>query len=166
MAPDVFGGAKSGVDPLPRSASINAGIPSTACASTPRACSAANTLAQEFSETACGTPFDFQVPDGTGTIDVVANATAPTDDILLKLVYNGTTLASSDEATSPEAVHYSNGGVIPSGTYSAIVCPSPNPAGPFTLMTYSGTVTLTDAAVPNPNPKGVATRAGRRHLRR
>ena len=105
-----------------------------------------------FTATACGTPFDFQVPSGTGTIDVVANATAPTDDILLKLVHNGTTLGTSDEGTSPEAVHYSNGGTIPSGTYSAIVCPSPNPLGPFTLMTYSGTVTLTDAAAPNPNP--------------
>ncbi|HET7567917.1 MAG TPA: hypothetical protein VFJ91_07995 [Gaiellaceae bacterium] len=92
----------------------------------------------------------FSVPDGTVTVDVAVTATLPTNDISLALIDpNGTQVGSSDQGTSPEAVHYASDSLV-SGTYTARVCPSPNPAGPFlSPYTYTGAYTLTDAPVPS-----------------
>ena len=70
----------------------------------------------------CGS-HPFVVGAGEGSIDVTAAATLATNDIVLKLLLNGVTVASSDTATSPEAIHYSPGGGVVAGNYTVQVCP-------------------------------------------
>lgn len=106
---------------------------------------------------ACATRFDFPVGANTTTIDVAATADVPANDIVLNLYYGSVLLGSSDTATSPEAVHYAPGGVVPPGTYSAEVCPFD--ANQNNVNTnYHGSVVLTELPVPStlpapPSPK-------------
>jgi extracellular elastinolytic metalloproteinase len=70
----------------------------------------------------CGPHHEFDVPAGTKSIDVVASAVNPADDIVLNLIDpTDTTVASADTATSPEAIHYAPAVILP-GTYAAEVC--------------------------------------------
>jgi hypothetical protein len=93
---------------------------------------------------ACGPLHPFEVPAGTKTLTVAAQATVPTNDIALNLFHNGALVASSDTATSPEALHYAPVTLSP-GVYQVQVCPydapSVPPIGPFS---YVGTFVTND----------------------
>jgi hypothetical protein len=94
---------------------------------------------------ACGPLHPFEVPDGTKSIAVAAQSSIATNDIALRLLFNGATVASADTATSPEAIHYAPTVLTP-GVYSVQVCPYSSPSvpavGPYT---YVGTFTTNDA---------------------
>lgn len=93
---------------------------------------------------ACGPLAPIPVPPGTQTLDVVASSTVPADDIVLKLLNPANaTVASSDQATSPEAIHYAPTGGVPPGLYKAQVCPFNSGSAPFT---YSGLFVTQDSA--------------------
>jgi extracellular elastinolytic metalloproteinase len=96
---------------------------------------------------ACGPFHDFSVPAGSKSLDVVASAALATNDIVLKLYFGGVVVASSDTATSPEAIHYEPA-VLPPGTYRVQVCPfTPNPTvPPNPPYNYAGTFTINDVA--------------------
>ncbi|MGB7926364.1 MAG: M36 family metallopeptidase [Pyrinomonadaceae bacterium] len=103
---------------------------------------------------ACGPMHPFNVPAGTQTIDVVATAAVITNDIVLKLFDpGGIVVASSDTATSPEAIHYAPVVVVP-GVYKVQVCPFEPPMVPHEPpYNYVGTFTTNDtatASVPYP----------------
>src|SRR3954454_21211621 len=97
---------------------------------------------------ACGPLHDFDVPPGTTTVDAVATAMLPSNDIVLNLHHPpGTIVATSDSATSPEAIHY----VVPfggTGTYSVQVCFAGNAALIAAPTTYTIQVTTSDAPLP------------------
>jgi len=107
--------------------------------------------------TACAAPFDFPVGANTTTIDVAATADIPANDIVLKLYYGSVLLGTSDTATSPEAVHYGPGGVIATGTYSAVVCPFDGNQNNVNTN-YHGSVVLTELPVPSVLPPPPAPR--------
>ncbi|MDX6511874.1 MAG: extracellular elastinolytic metalloproteinase, partial [Gaiellaceae bacterium] len=96
--------------------------------------------------TTCGPYHDFTVAAGSTTIDVVASATVPSNDIVLTLERpHGNVLASSDTATSPEAIHYAPS-VLPAGVYSVKVCPfNPPTVPPAPPYTYAGSFLASDA---------------------
>jgi uncharacterized repeat protein (TIGR01451 family) len=100
----------------------------------------------------CASRFDFPVGANTTTIDVAATADNPANDIVLNLYYGSVLLGSSDTATSPEAVHYAPGGVIPAGTYSAEVCPFDANQN-LVNTNYHGSVVLTELPVPSVLPQ-------------
>jgi extracellular elastinolytic metalloproteinase len=71
----------------------------------------------------CGPDYPITTTVTTQTLDLTASATIPANDIVLKLIKNGTTLQSSlDAGTSPEAIHYAPAGGVPVGSYAARVC--------------------------------------------
>src|SRR3954447_81078 len=75
---------------------------------------------------ACGPFHDFSIGSDVTAIDAVATATVPANDIVLNLHHpQGSIVASSDQATSPEALHYPvpAGGV---GAYSVQICVAGN----------------------------------------
>jgi hypothetical protein len=92
----------------------------------------------------CGPLHAFEVPAGTKSLTVAAQATVPTNDISLELSFNGTTVAASDTATSPEALQYAPASLTP-GVYHVRVCPYAAPTlpavGPYS---YVGTFTTND----------------------
>jgi uncharacterized repeat protein (TIGR01451 family) len=100
---------------------------------------------------ACAARFDFPVGANTTTIDVAATADVPANDIVLHLYFGSVLLGSSDTGTSPEAVHYTTGGVLTAGTYSAEVCPF-DANQENVNSNYHGSVVLTELPVPNPLP--------------
>jgi extracellular elastinolytic metalloproteinase len=91
-------------------------------------------------------------PD-TKSIDVIATADNPVNDIVLRLYFGqpgvgGTVVASQDTGTSPEAIHYTgSGGIVPAGDYYVEVClfndPTVAPAPPYS---YTGNITINDVA--------------------
>jgi hypothetical protein len=99
----------------------------------------------------CGPFHDFTVPASQAQIAVVAAAAVETNDIVLNLYFAGAVVATSDQATSPEAITYAPaGGVLP-GLYRVQVCPfvgsvagAANP--PFN---YVGTFAYSDTAGPS-----------------
>src|SRR3954467_9164956 len=94
---------------------------------------------------ACGPLHDFDVPPGTTTVDAVAAAALPSNDIVPHLHHPpGTIVATADSATSPEAIHYA----VPfggTGTYSVQVCFAGNAALIAAPTTYTIQVTTSDA---------------------
>ena len=101
----------------------------------------------------CGTAHGpYTAPVGTQTIDVIASADNPANDIVLKLFKGkpgagGVVVASQDTGTSPEAVHYEGvGGVVPAGQYWVQVCLFNDPTvGVLPPFSYSGNITINDA---------------------
>jgi hypothetical protein len=79
---------------------------------------------------------------GAYSLGVFASANTPSDDIVLELLGpDGHAVASSDTATSPEAVDYANDGQkIPDGTYQVVVCAFADPTVPASAahFGYSG----------------------------
>jgi extracellular elastinolytic metalloproteinase len=101
----------------------------------------------------CGDPHPITVADAYG-IGVFATANIPSDDIVLKLIGpGGGAVASSDTATSPEAVNYTNNGAkIADGTYNVVVCAFQDPTVPPSgdSFDYSGGYAVnTVAAAPS-----------------
>lgn len=98
---------------------------------------------------ACGPFHPFTVPAGTFSIDVVASEAVVGNDIVLKLFYGVTEVASADTATSPEVIHYepTPGIPIPPGVYNVQVCPFNAPTvPPQEPYNYAGTFTTNDVA--------------------
>lgn len=87
------------------------------------------------------------------SIDIFATADVASNDIVLKLYFNNTVVASNDTGTSPEAVHYAPSGGVPAGNYFVEVClfddPTVPPQAPFT---YHGTIAINDTVNPTSVP--------------
>ena len=102
----------------------------------------------------CGPDHPITVDADNRTIAVAVAEENTVNDIILYLKdQNGNAVASSDEATSPEAVIYSlPGGAGQVGDWAAQVCESPNPIGDSIPPTdYDGFFIVTDQSQPNPN---------------
>ena len=110
--------------------------------------------------TDCGPKHPFELADGkTRQIVAVANAAAPTDDLVVKIFSpSGELLVSGDLGTSPETATYS-ADAIPAGVYSMQVCPYDAPTVPVIVGPYAAFVTVTDAA-PRPAAPRCRRRAG------
>ena len=97
---------------------------------------------------ACGPYHDFSIGSDVTAIDVVASAVVPSNDIVLNLHHpQGSIVASSDTATSPEALHYP----VPlggAGTYSVQICVAGNAAATLPPYTYAAQVNTTTAPLP------------------
>jgi uncharacterized repeat protein (TIGR01451 family) len=146
--------------PIPRLLAVAAAVVAAAAVLIllPGAATATNAVlpfSGSYTPPACSAPFDFAVGAGTKAIDVAATTDVPANDIILNLVHEpgATLVASSDTATSPEAVHYAPGGDIPVGTYGAVVCPFGGTAT-VPVTDFNGTVALSEAQSPSglPNP--------------
>jgi extracellular elastinolytic metalloproteinase len=94
----------------------------------------------------------YTAPVGTKTIDVVASADNPANDIVLNLYKGkpgsgGVIVGTSDTGTSPEAIHYEgSGGSVPAGQYWVQVCLFNDPTvGVVPPDTYTGNITINDA---------------------
>jgi hypothetical protein len=97
---------------------------------------------------ACGPFHDFSIGSDVTAIDAVATADVPSNDIVLNLHHpQGSIVASSDTATSPEALHYpvSAGGA---GTYSVQICVANNAAATLPPYGYAVQVNTTTAPLP------------------
>jgi hypothetical protein len=75
------------------------------------------TISVSFTPTTCGPFHAIQVASGETTINVVATADVPTNDIVLELHRPQVTmLTAADSGTSPEEINYSRADLQP-GTY-------------------------------------------------
>ena len=91
------------------------------------------TFTADFTPSGCGAPVKGGTVDAsTKQIIVGVNADVPTNDIELKLIFNSSTVASSDVGGGQEEIDYTgpnSDGQIPAGDYYVEVCPSSAPAG-------------------------------------
>ncbi|MCW2635834.1 MAG: peptidase fungalysin [Blastococcus sp.] len=112
------------------------------------------TFEGEFTAATCGPMHPYTVDAATKSITAVASALVPSNDIVLKLIFNGNVVQSSDTGTSPEAVMYSPTGGVPAGVYNVQVCPYLDPTAPFVPPgNYVGSFTASeqdDQGVPYP----------------
>ena len=86
----------------------------------------------------------YTAPPNTISVEVVASANLPANDIVLYLKHNGVTVASFDSGTSPEAIHYAPAGGVPEGDYFAQVCDFGDGSPPLPPNGYSGTIAMND----------------------
>jgi extracellular elastinolytic metalloproteinase len=97
----------------------------------------------------CGKPAPIAVKSAY-SVGAFATANIPSDDIVLKLIGpDGKAVASSDTASSPEAVNYSNDGAkVADGTYQVVVCAFDDPTVPASGETfgYTGGYAVNDTA--------------------
>jgi hypothetical protein len=98
------------------------------------------TFSGSFTPTTCGPFHPIQVTAGETTIDAVATADVPSNDIVFELHRpQGTVLTAADSGTSPEEINYSRADLAP-GTYYVRVCPFADPTVPImSPTTYTGT---------------------------
>jgi extracellular elastinolytic metalloproteinase len=90
----------------------------------------------------CGPDHQIAAPAGTRTIDIVASATNPVNDIVLYLLdASKNEITHTDTGTSPEAVHHEFGAPT-SGTFYARVCQFNLGQAAFT---YDGAFATNDA---------------------
>jgi len=101
-----------------------------------------------FSTGKCGQNGPFTVDNKTKSIVVTASSVVPAEDIVLNLKFNGAIVASSDTATSPEAITYSPPGGVPAGDYTVEVCEFPNPTVPTVVGEYVGVFIATEQETP------------------
>ena len=97
----------------------------------------------------------FTIGPGMRSITVAASTVVPANDIVLRLFTNGIELSSSDTGTSPEAIAYSTGALLPAGDYVVHVCPF-NGEAVISPSDYEGTFTASDVAYPVTTPTPVA----------
>ena len=100
--------------------------------------------------TECGPKHPFELSDAnTRQIVAVANAAAPTDDLVVKIFSpQGELLVSGDLGTSPETATYSADS-MPAGVYTMQVCPYDAPSVPVVVGPYAAFVTVSDTAPPS-----------------
>jgi hypothetical protein len=138
------------------------------------ALSAASALADSgsfsgsFTATTCGPLHAIQVATGETTIDVVATADLPSNDIVLNLQHPaGTVIATADSGTSPEEINYSRADLAP-GTYYTQVCPFLTPIVPIVDPTsYTGTFATRSgpvASLPLDDPGAAGATQGPRYV--
>jgi hypothetical protein len=131
-----------------RTNQLAAGAPGAPAAAAPTT----SQFSGEFTETACGTAHPFDVPAGSTQITVAATASLPSNDIVLKLLFDGRTVSTSaDVSTSPEVINYVPPPNTLPGVYSVQVCPFEG-ALFVPPLTYSGTVTIFDSQPLIPYP--------------
>jgi hypothetical protein len=117
------------------------------------------TIQGSFTPTACGPFHAIQVASGETTINVIATADVPSNDIVLELHHpQGTVLTAADSGTSPEEINYSRSDLAP-GTYYTRVCPFLDPIVPIVSPTsYTGTFATRSgppAGLPINDPGGI-----------
>ena len=97
---------------------------------------------------ACGDGHEFTVAAGNGQITVAAAATTPPevsdDDIVIRLQFDGVTVAEADVLGSPEVLAYNPQGGVPAGVYTVLICPFGGAAAP--VIPYQGTFVATAGA--------------------
>ena len=95
----------------------------------------------------CGTPHPILVDAANRSIDIVASAVIPTDDITLTLRDPlGTIVVNeADSLTSPEAIHYALAPTHPVGNWTVQVCEFEEVTG----FDYEGQFVVSDASEPN-----------------
>ena len=81
---------------------------------------------------------------------VFADADAVGQDIVLRLFFGTTLVATGDVFIEPEVIHYEPAGGVPAGDYSVEVCEFAGQPGPVEPRTYTGTFTIDDTAAPHP----------------
>ena len=93
----------------------------------------------------CGIDHPILAPVGTRTIDIVASATVPADDITIHLLNAAHVeiAANTETGTSPEALHHEFGAPVPAGTYYARICQYSAGVDPFD---YEGLFATNDVA--------------------
>jgi hypothetical protein len=103
--------------------------------------------------TDCGPQHSFDVSTGNKSIEVAATTALATNDIVLKLFYNGKQVASADTLTAPEEIVYSPGGELAAGEYTTQICPYTPPIVPILPpFDYVAVVTVTPLEVPTAPP--------------
>jgi extracellular elastinolytic metalloproteinase len=110
-----------------------------------------NTFTGTFTPSGCGPAVPAGTVDAaTKQIILAATSTVPSNDIAIKLVFQGNTVATSDDTgVGQEELTYAPSGGVPAGDYFAQVCPSAAPAGPFVApYTASGAFISSDSAAP------------------
>jgi len=118
-------------------------VPAVRAATTPGSFSA------DYTPTACGAKVPLAVPAGTQTLVVGANGVVASNDFALNVFRGTVSIGSSDQATSPEAVAANVSPASTAGdTFSAQICPSAAPLGPFVApYTVNGVFAASDQAV-------------------
>ena len=92
----------------------------------------------------------FAVGPGVRFLRVFADADAVGQDIVLRLFFGTTLVATGDVFIEPEVIHYEPAGGVPAGDYSVEVCEFAGQPGPVEPRTYTGTFTIDDTAAPHP----------------
>jgi len=106
----------------------------------------------------CGSPLhQFVVPPGQARIVVQADATFPTNDITITLLYgdgaNPAFVTNTDTGVGQEVINYAPSGGVPAGTYQVQICVSVNPAAPLQQpFTYTGVFTYDDTGATTGTP--------------
>ena len=93
----------------------------------------------------------YHAGPNTKSIDVVATAANPVNDITIELYHGTTHVAHGDSGTSPEAIHYEPGGGVAEGDYFVEICMFDN-AAPLPPPLYTGAIVINDVAGVNPAP--------------
>jgi extracellular elastinolytic metalloproteinase len=93
----------------------------------------------------------YHVGPNTKSIDVVATADNPVNDITIELYHESTHVAHGDTGTSPEALHYEPGGGVAEGDYFVEICMFES-AAPLPPTTYHGAIVINDVLGVNPQP--------------
>jgi extracellular elastinolytic metalloproteinase len=92
----------------------------------------------------------FAVGSGVRFLRVFADADGIGQDIVLRLFFGTTLVATGDVFIEPEVIHYAPTGGVPPGDYSVEVCEFAGQPGPVEPRTYTGTFTIDDTAAPHP----------------
>ncbi|MGH9873409.1 MAG: PKD domain-containing protein, partial [Pyrinomonadaceae bacterium] len=105
----------------------------------------------------------FNVPAGMARIVVQVNATVPTNDLSVSLLFgsdpNPVLLDTEDTGTCCEALLYQPAAGVPAGEYQVQICQTPTPQGvpqqpPYD---YVGTFTADSTLAPGPTPTPIST---------
>ncbi|CAA9330014.1 MAG: hypothetical protein AVDCRST_MAG72-206 [uncultured Nocardioidaceae bacterium] len=108
-----------------------------------------------YTPTACGPKHPIDTDPDTKSIYVFATASNPANDIVVKILRNGTVVGGpGDTGTSPEVSTYDEGGTPLTGTYEAQVCPFDAASQVAPPYNYAGSYVTSNAdssvAVPFP----------------
>jgi hypothetical protein len=128
---------------LPLAALLALAVPATAAPN-------GGTWETAFTATECGAKVALPVEPGETSLAVTAAATVPANDIVLNVFRNGTLLAATDSATSPEAyvAQRLDPPAAAGDTVEAQVCPYADPEVPLTAP-YTATGTYAWASAPS-----------------
>jgi hypothetical protein len=117
-----------------------------------------NQFTGAFTPDACGTAVPGGTVDAaTKQITVAGTSTVATNDIVIRLLLNGTAVAASEDlGVGQEELVYAPADGVPAGDYFVQICPSPNPAGPFVEpYTATGVFLSSNTAAPDTGGAGL-----------
>ena len=97
-------------------------------------------------------PYTVAPGSGVRALDGFSAASIPTNDVVLKLFFDGsaTPLLEADTLFSPEQFHYEPAGGVPPGDYFVQTCDFGDGAAWASPQTYTGHLTLDDTPAPAP----------------